>query len=109
MKKPAASLALKEPEVAEPAAPAASVSDEVPLHCISKTRASEPERTYIQACQCHFPHAKAKEHKKQLIVQYSLAQDGPDHFDKAVKAMKYIEDHCLTWSQARNIKTLFPQ
>ena len=109
MKKPAASLALKEPEVAEPAAPAASVSDEVPLHCISKTRASEPERTYIQACQCHFPHEKAKEHKKQLIVQYSLAHDGPDHFDKAVKAMKYIEDHCLTWSQARNIKSLFPQ
>ena len=109
LKKPAASLALKEPEVAEPAAPAASVSDEVPLHCIAKTRASEPERTYIQACQCHLPHAKAKEHKKQLIVQYSLAQDGPDHFDKAVKAMKYIEDHCLTWSQPRNIKTLFPQ
>ena len=56
LKKPAASLALDavaEPEEPEAIAePAASVSNEVPLHCISKTRASEPERTYIQACQC---------------------------------------------------------
>ena len=74
LKKPAASLALDavaEPEEPEAVAePAASVSNEVPLHCISKTRASEPERTYIQACQCRFPDAKAKDHKKQLIVQY---------------------------------------
>ena len=42
----------------------------------------------------------------QLIVEYSLNRDGPDHLAKAQAAKEYIFQNGLTYSSARRIREL---
>lgn len=91
--------------VADGDAAAAAPPGEPALHNVRFTQASKPPRTYIQACACGGPGP----HKLRLIVEYSDRRDGPLHLKKAEAAKEYIIQHKLSYSQAREIRTLFPQ
>eukprot|EP00438_Fugacium_kawagutii_P002875 Skav222169 [mRNA] locus=scaffold3048:183076:184233:+ [translate_table: standard] len=106
-KRPASAMAPAEVPVPEssPADAGASASTEPALHKVRFTQASKPPRTYVQACGCGGPGP----HKLRLIVEYSEKRDGPLHSKKAEAAKDYIVQHKLSYSQAREIRSRFPQ
>ena len=87
-----------------------SAPQDRPLHRLKITTASQPARSYIQACKCDTPDAsKAADHRYQLIVEYKFTQEGARFKQKAEKALQHMKDHKMTWTQARDIKTALPQ
>lgn len=110
LKRPAAAKAVqKRPAAATGSSTASATADgecsERVVHSVRLTKAANPERTYITACQCD----GSSKHRMQLIVEYSLNRDGPNHLAKAQAAKEYIIQNGLTYSSARRIRELLPQ
>ena len=92
------------PVAAAKAAASTSDSSELVLHNLKITRASKPPRTYLTGCTCG-----GSGHKPRLIVEYSERKDGVNHESKCNNAKEHIISQKLGYSDARNIRNLFPQ
>ena len=72
--------------------------EETILHQVRKVTAQKPPRSYVTACYCD-----GSKHRQKLICEFA-ATKFPDHVQKALEAVKQIEELKCTFKSARALK-----
>ena len=76
----------------------AKQQEETILHFVRKVLAQKPPRSYVTACYCD-----GSKHRQKLICEFPQAKF-PDHVQKALAAVKRIQEQKLTLKTARALK-----
>ncbi|CAE7575830.1 unnamed protein product [Symbiodinium sp. CCMP2592] len=74
----------------------------VALHRVRVTKAKEPARAYVTACQCGSTPSPSC--RQQLIVEFSAKHFPADFHERAIRAQTRIQSEGLSFFAARNLK-----
>ncbi|CAE7642778.1 unnamed protein product [Symbiodinium sp. CCMP2592] len=74
----------------------------VALHRARVTKAKEPARAYVTACQCGSTPSPSC--RQQLIVEFSAKHFPADFHERAIRAQTRIQSEGLSFFAARNLK-----
>ena len=74
----------------------------VALHRARVSKAKQPPRSYVTACQCG--HAPSPSCRQQLIVEFTAKHFPTDFHERAIRAQTRIQSEGLSFFAARNLK-----